>query len=110
MLADVRGYGGLAGVPFHLMHPGREGLDAGFERLNRKRDGREQRAQHAPAVHPDERRDGRHHGGAVDERETFLGSEADGLEIGQLQGLERRHAPSLIFHAAHADERARDIS
>ena len=89
MLANILGNGDLAGMALGFLHPGGEGLSAGFQRFDRERDRRQQRPQHTARVHPDECRDRRHHGGAVDQRQAFFGSEAERLQVRQLERLER---------------------
>src|SRR5436190_1758011 len=48
----------------------------------------EQSAQHAEGIHPDQRSHRRHNGGAIDQRQSFLGGEADRR---QARSLERFH-------------------
>ena len=106
---DMRRHCDLARMALALVHPGPVRLRRRLQRFDGQRHRAEQSVQHAPCVHPEKRGEGGHPGSAVDQRQTFLGSEPDAGETGGAQGFIGRHAAALVVDLAHAEQRARDV-
>ena len=97
------------GWPFALVNPRPIGFRRRLQRLDGQRHRAQQSAQHAPRIQPEERGESGHAGGAVDQRQAFLGGEANGGETGGAQGFLGWHAAALVIDLAHAHQRARDV-
>lgn len=101
---DVGGHDALPWVGTRGVDSGREGRHRAHEGLKAHASDHLRIQQEAASIDDGEAADGRHHLGAIDERESFLGLEDHGFQWHFCQGLRGGEDLATEFDAAEADE------